>query len=157
MEINPAHISPCGLYCGVCGVYQATQDRNQKFLKVLLKMYKASLSGADHLTTEDLLCDGCRSERRSFFCRTCSIRDCSNEKKISGCHECNRFPCEHIKNFLVPTGKKVILRSIPYRRRNGTRKWIEDEEARYLCPGCNNKLFRGAKHCGECRKPVSLD
>ena len=157
MEINSAYISPCGLYCGVCGVYQATKDNNQKFLKVLLKMYKAFIPGANYLTTDDLLCNGCRSGRRSFFCKTCSIRDCSKENKYTGCHECDSFPCQLIQNFPVPAGKKVILRSIPYRKQHGTEKWIQDEEERYFCPECNNKLFRGAKRCTKCREAVSFD
>ena len=31
MEINPNFLAPCGLYCGVCGVYYATKDKNEKF------------------------------------------------------------------------------------------------------------------------------
>ncbi|OQW97906.1 MAG: hypothetical protein BWK74_05695 [Desulfobacteraceae bacterium A6] len=54
-------------------------------------------------------------------------------------------------------GKKVILRSVPYWREHGTKKWIEDEEARYLCHGCRHKLFRGAKRCNKCGISVDLD
>jgi hypothetical protein len=95
MKIKPAHVSLCVLYCGVCGVSSATQDNNQRFLKVILKMYQAVLPDTDHLTTDDLLCDGCHSARRSFFCRACSIRDCSQKKEYQGCHECSDFPCCH--------------------------------------------------------------
>ncbi len=54
-------------------------------------------------------------------------------------------------------GKKVILRAIPYRRKVGTEKWIQDEEARYFCPECNNKVFRGAVKCNQCKANLDLD
>jgi len=157
MDINPDLISPCGLYCGVCGIFYATRDNDQKFLQVLLKMYKARVPDPEQLTTDDLRCDGCHSDRRSFFCRTCSIRECSKDKRYTGCHKCHDFPCELIQNFPVPVGRKVILRSVPYRRKHGTEKWIQDEENRYYCPECNNRLFRGATRCNQCGKPVSPD
>ena len=31
MEVNPNFLAPCGLYCGVCGVYYATRDQNRGF------------------------------------------------------------------------------------------------------------------------------
>jgi len=31
MKINPDFLAPCGLYCGVCAVYYATRERNEKF------------------------------------------------------------------------------------------------------------------------------
>ena len=32
-------LAPCGLYCGVCGVYIATRDGNEKFKAILGKLY----------------------------------------------------------------------------------------------------------------------
>ena len=57
---------------------------------------------------------------------------------------------------VVVVGEKVILRSVPYWREYGTEKWIEDEYARYLCPGCGHKLLRDAKRCNKCGIPVDL-
>jgi hypothetical protein len=57
----------------------------------------------------------------------------------------------------MTVGKKVILRAIPYRRRVGTEKWIEDEEARYFCPECGNKVFRGVVKCNQCSAALYLD
>jgi predicted RNA-binding Zn-ribbon protein involved in translation (DUF1610 family) len=39
----------------------------------------------------------------------------------------------------------------------GTEKWIQDEEARYICPGCGNKAFRGAVKCNQCKGKLDLD
>jgi len=38
MEINPNFLAPCGLYCGVCGIYYATRDENEKFKNSLATM-----------------------------------------------------------------------------------------------------------------------
>jgi len=157
MKTEAELVAPCGLYCGVCGVYYATRDDNRKFLEKLVNVYKSNMPGMDNLTPEDLLCDGCLSDRKSIFCRICGIRDCVQAREYEGCNKCDDFSCEQIENFPMPVGKKVILRSVPYWREHGTKKWIEDEEARYLCPGCRHKLFRGAKRCNKCGIPVDLD
>jgi predicted RNA-binding Zn-ribbon protein involved in translation (DUF1610 family) len=54
-------------------------------------------------------------------------------------------------------GKKVILRAVPYRREFGIRKWIQDEEVRYFCPECGNKVFRGVVKCNQCKTMLDLD
>lgn len=157
MKVNPDFLAPCGLYCGVCGVYYATRDNNLKFLEKLVDVYKGNIPGFDDLTTDDLLCQGCLSGKTSIFCSACAIKDCTRNKGYQGCHECDQFPCGHINNFPMPVGKRVIMRAIPYWREHGTEKWVEDEEARYLCPECGNMVFRGAKRCNKCKTPVDLD
>jgi hypothetical protein len=160
MEIDPGFLAPCGLYCGVCGVYYATRDENEKFLEKLLNMYQSGMPGVDELaklTIKDLECEGCMSDRVSFFCRVCAIKTCTKEKGYAGCHECADFPCSHVENFPMPVGKKVIMRAIPYWREHGTEKWVRDEESRYLCPECGHQLFRGAKRCNKCKTPVDVD
>ncbi len=157
MEVNPNFLAPCGLYCGVCGVYYATRDQNRKFTEKLMGVYRGAMPGLENLSEEDLQCEGCLSEKLSVFCRACGVRDCTREKGYAGCHECDDFPCQLIENFPVPVGKKVILRAIPHWREHGTEAWVRDEEARYLCPECNHGLFRGAKRCNQCKTPVDLD
>jgi hypothetical protein len=157
MVIKPELVAPCGLYCGVCGVYYATRDNNLKFLEKLVNVYKSNIPGMDSLKPEDLLCDGCLSDRKSIFCRICAIRECVQQKGYEGCNECDIFPCRQIDEFPMPVGKKVILRTVPYWRQQGTQKWIEDEEARYHCPDCSNKIFRGAKRCNKCGISLDLD
>jgi hypothetical protein len=158
MEIDPGFLAPCGLYCGVCGVYYATRDENDKFLDKLLKMYQSNVPGQlEEVTIEDLRCDGCMSDRMSIFCRSCAIKSCTRERGYIGCHECDDFPCSHIETFPMPVGKKVITRAIPYWREHGTEKWVTDEESRYRCPECDHQLFRGAKRCNKCKTPVDVD
>ncbi|MDQ7781771.1 MAG: DUF3795 domain-containing protein [Desulfomonilaceae bacterium] len=142
-------LAPCSLYCGVCGILMAHRDNNDKFKERLASFYG--------VMPEDIVCKGCLSDQRFKFCETCSIRSCTEEKGLEGCHQCDDFPCSFIDNFPVPVGKKVILRAVPTRREIGTEKWVEQEEARYLCPNCGYGIFRGAKRCRSCKEPVDLD
>jgi predicted RNA-binding Zn-ribbon protein involved in translation (DUF1610 family) len=151
MEIDKELIPPCGLYCGVCGIMYATRDDNQKFRERLAPVYG--------LKPEEIYCEGCLAEgdKVFFYCRVCPIKSCTSEKGYEGCHQCDDFPCEHIENFPIPVGKKVIMRAVPRWREVGTEKWVEEEENRYVCPHCGAKLFRGATRCRECKKPVDVD
>jgi len=157
MEINPDFLAPCGLYCGVCAVYYATRDRNEKYKEKLVGVYKGKLPGAEDLSTDDIQCEGCLSDKPFGFCKSCSIRDCAQGRGYSGCHECDDFPCQFIEDFPMTVGKKVILRAIPHWRKWGTEKWVLDEKDRYICPECGHKLFRGAKRCNKCKISVDLD
>ena len=163
MAINPDFIAPCGLYCGVCAIYIANRDHNEKFKERLVGLYKGNvpgkgtLPGSAELSAADIKCGGCLSDNPFMHCRQCEIRNCTQAKGYTGCHECANFPCDHIVNFPMRVGKKVILRAIPYWREVGTEKWIEDEEARYICPECGNKLFRGVVKCNRCKSRVDLD
>ena len=162
MKIHPEQLAPCGLYCGVCRLFHATQDDDRTLLERLAKIYARRsptqrLPEIAPLTADDLLCDGCQSKRRSVLCRECSIRECAQEKGHRGCHQCTHFPCSLVDEFPVPVGKKVILRAIPYWREHGTEEWIKAEEKRYECPACGGRLYRGAQRCPHCKSPVEVD
>jgi hypothetical protein len=149
MAVNKALAAPCGLYCGVCGIYVATRDNNEKFKEKLAPVYGAK--------PEDLVCDGCLSQRVWAYCQACPIKSCCRDKKIEGCHQCNEFPCRFIDDFPVPVGKKVILRSIPRWRELSTEQWMQEEEKRYTCPKCGAAAFRGARRCRNCKEQFDLD
>ena len=161
--VNPDLIAPCGLYCGVCAIYIAGRDNNLKFKERLVNLYKGNVSGkgtlpnSQNLSTEDIQCHGCLSDQLFMHCRQCDIRKCTKDKGYTGCHQCDEFPCRYIDEFPMTVGKKVILRAIPYWREVGTEKWVKDEEARYVCPECGQKVFRGAVKCNQCKASLDLD
>lgn len=163
MEISPDFAAPCGLYCGVCAIFIAHRDNNQKLKEKLVSLYqggtpgKGLLPGSEDLTPDDIKCGGCLSDDTFFHCKQCEIRKCTKEKGYTGCHQCDEFPCQNIDNFSMEVGKKVILRATSYRREVGTEKWIQDEEARYFCPDCGAKAFRGAIKCNQCKTKLDLD
>jgi hypothetical protein len=156
MGVIPELLSPCGLYCGVCHIYQATQAGDMELLARLAHIYADRLPGLEGLTAQDTLCDGCLSERRFKFCRGCAIKDCAHSRGYEGCHECETFPCAKINEFPSPSGRQVMLRSIPYRREHGTVLWVQAEEERYRCPQCGTKLYRGASVCVHCHAELKL-
>lgn len=149
MEHGKELAAPCGLYCGVCGIRIAHVEHNEKFKERLTQVYGVGV--------EEIRCKGCLSDDVFFYCRTCPIKTCTQEKKIEGCFQCDDFPCKIIDDFPIPVGKKVILRSVPAWKKLGTERWMAEEEARYVCPKCGLKLFRGAKRCRNCREAVDLD
>ncbi len=163
MGINPDYAAPCGLYCGVCAILMAHRDNNEKFKSRLVNLYRGNIEGkgtlpqSGSLATDDIRCGGCLSDDLFMYCRQCGIRDCAQSKGYSGCHQCDDFPCGYIDDFPMTVGKKIILRAVPYRREHGTAKWMEDEEARYHCPQCGHKVFRGAARCNKCKAELDLD
>ena len=147
--MNKKLAAPCGLYCGICGVYVAHRDNNSKL--------KEKLAGVYDVTVEQVQCDGCLSNILFAYCETCSIRDCTIKKGIEGCYQCDDFPCKFIKHFPTVAGRPMMLRAIPAWRELGTERWMEEEERRYQCPHCGHKLIRGAKRCRNCNNQVDID
>ena len=163
MPANPDFAAPCGLYCGVCAIHIAQRDNNQKLKEKLVGLYqggtpgKGALPNSENLTADGIRCQGCLSDDRFMHCQQCAIRECTQAKGYVGCHQCADFPCGHIANFSMAVGKKVILRAIPHLRAVGVAQWMQDEEARYHCPDCGNKVFRGAFKCNQCGALLALD
>jgi hypothetical protein len=68
MNINPDFIAPCGLYCGVCAIYMAHRDNNQKFKERLVGLYKGevpgkgTLPGHETLSPEKIKCNQCKAK-----------------------------------------------------------------------------------------------
>ncbi|NPA24251.1 MAG: DUF3795 domain-containing protein [Deltaproteobacteria bacterium] len=164
MKVDEALLGPCGLYCGVCAIYIAHRDNNLKLKERLVILYKGGipgkgvLPGSEDLTVEDIRCDGCLSDDVFIYCRRCDIKSCTEEKGLAGCHQCGEFPCRSVtEDFPMAVGKKVILRAVPHLRKVGRERFIVDEEARYICPECGNRVFRGAMKCNRCKIALDLD
>jgi len=148
MTVDKKQLSPCGLYCGVCGILIAARDNNQKLKEKLAAVYG--------LKPGDIACQGCLSDQLFTYCRVCPIRKCAQEKSLEGCSFCSEFPCQFINDFPYPAGKEVIMRAVPEWKKLGTEKWVESELKRYSCTQCHAQLFRGAKRCHSCKEPVAL-
>jgi len=149
MSFDKEMVSPCGLYCGVCGVLIAHKENNQKLKEKLAPVYGVKV--------EEVRCKGCMSDEVFVFCQTCPVKACAKNHGYEGCYECNDFPCTNINEFPFPLAKKVMLRAIPRWQELGTERWLEEETSRYVCHNCGSKLFRGIKRCGNCKQPVDLD
>lgn len=152
-------MAPCGLYCGACGVYIATRDRNEKFKSVMGNLYGTR--------PEETECLGCMQpdppQKLYGFCKSCKIRECVRSKALYACHQCADWPCAMIRDFGLATGRRVMQRAIPLWRAKvaelgdaeGSVAWARAECERYHCPTCGYPLFRGAQRCRACKRPVA--
>ena len=82
--INQELVAPCGLYCGVCGIYCATESGDQPLKEKLAKAYGD--------TPDKINCRGCLSDSVYWYCAVCAIKSCTKEKGYSGCHQCDELP-----------------------------------------------------------------
>ena len=57
--MNTDLLAPCGQYCGVCGIYIASRDNNQKL--------KDKLANAYGVTPGKIVCKGCLSNERFVY------------------------------------------------------------------------------------------
>ncbi|MFC1825217.1 DUF3795 domain-containing protein [Thermodesulfobacteriota bacterium] len=142
-ETKQKLLAPCSLYCGVCGFFVAYRENDRGLKEKMAKFYGCS--------PEEVVCEGCFSDKRFKHCEVCAIRACASEKNIEGCHRCEEFPCRLIDDFSQPIAKKFILEGVPARKRLGKEKWVEEEENRYRCSKCGTIFFRGASYCTQCQ------
>ena len=152
-------MAPCGLYCGVCGVYLATRNVDPKFKALLGRLYGSA--------PEETECLGCMQpdppQSLYGYCRACPIRDCVRGRGQYSCHQCAEWPCALIADFPLATGRRVMSRAIPLWRDQvacrgvgaGDAAWARAECERYHCPDCGEPLFRGAQRCRACHAPVA--
>ncbi len=156
---NKNLMAPCGLYCGACGIYIATRDKNDKLKTALGNLYGTK--------PEETQCCGCMQadppEMLYSFCRSCKMRECVRSKGLYSCHQCQEWPCAMVENFGIATGLRVMKRTIPIWRakvealgdEQGSIAWARSECERYHCASCGNPLFRGAQRCRVCKKDVA--
>ena len=158
---NRELMAPCGLYCGVCGVYIATRDNNEKFKTVMGNLYGTK--------PEETECLGCMQpdppQKIYGYCKSCPIRDCIRAKDFYSCHQCEEWPCDLISNFAFATGRRVMENTIPLWRQKvselgdaaGSESWAREVCARYHCTSCGKPLFRGVQKCRACGRPVAAE
>lgn len=146
----------CGLYCAACPFFQATQKDDIATLEQWLHVYVRLFPAAAKITVDDMRCQGCHSDQQSWFCKHCAIRECTHEKRYSGCHVCDEFPCAIISMMPLAAEKKLILRAVAEWRELGTDAFLQQEEKRYSCPSCHQILSRGATECSHCHSPIVI-
>jgi hypothetical protein len=148
-------VAVCGLYCGACPMYIATQTGDEQKQRDLLKQFSA---GPMKLKLEDLLCDGCiGGDRVASFCRSCEMRACPNDKKdVVRCSDCSEFPCSRITSFNNDGmwHHAEVLNNLEQIRKMGIKEWAKYDEERWQCPKCRMPMAwydSECSHCGEKR------
>lgn len=106
----PELIAYCGLNCGECEAYHATQkDDKEEFAKIAADW--SERYGGD-TKPEDVICDGCStpSERKNSHYYKCNIRICAQEKGNDTCASCEEYICEKLERFFkeAPKAKETL-------------------------------------------------
>ena len=92
-------IAYCGLDCGECEGYLATQADDDERRAEVARQWSARYN-AD-IKPEQINCDGCRADGRKFFyCSDmCELRKCGLAKGVDNCAGCDEYPCDKLEAF----------------------------------------------------------
>lgn len=146
-NINPSTLrtaAVCGLFCPSCSFYIGTQEAPARLANLAQRLGKP---------VEDCRCDGCRSERTSFFCRTlCTFKACAGRKGVEFCGSCDEFPCEDLKKFqaLMPH-RAGLWDALARIKEVGWETWYAEAAKHYACPECgtiNSAYDLSCRSCG---------
>ncbi len=134
----------CGLFCPACHMYIATQEDPEK-LAMLSQRYRKSL--------DELRCNGCRSDKRCFFCKTvCTMAKCAAGKGVEFCGDCADYPCKDLKEFQSLMPHRIELWQNHARRKEvGLEAWYVEMVDHYSCPNCrtiNSAYDLTCRKCG---------
>ncbi len=142
IALNKGLASVCGLFCAACGVYYATQEKDEKKLQEIANKLGQPLSKT--------YCEGCRSNRKTATCKDCFIIKCAKEKGVAFCGECDTYPCQELKDFQKKMPhRKNIWKSQARIKEIGWEQWLNEMIDYYSCEKCNT--INGA-YDTECRK-----
>lgn len=106
-------IAYCGINCGECLAYIATQKNDDNERKKVAEQWAKQYN--PNITAKDINCDGCTSNSTRLFnyCKECKIRLCGIEKKVENCAYCGEYVCTNLTEFFKMAPKcKTVLDSI---------------------------------------------
>jgi len=125
---NSRLIAPCGINCGVCRTHM--RERNP--------------------------CPGCRADGKPKTRTTCKIKTCEKRisRKVDYCSTCTEFPCPTLSRLddryrtkyrMSVIGNLLMINDF------GFRKFVANENRRWICSACGGKLCLHEPRCPECR------
>ena len=144
LQPDKALSAVCGLYCPACKLFIGTREEPEQL---------ASLAQQIGKNVDELKCDGCRSDRLCFFCKTqCIMKPCAAEKGIDFCGECDEYPCDDIKKFQsARPHRRELWESQKRIKEEGYEKWFLYMTSHYACPECgvlNSAYNVACRRCG---------
>lgn len=104
----------CGLNCGKCSAYIATQNNDKEGLAKTAAQWSERFKVK--IKPADVICDGCATsgKRKASYCAMCEIRICCVEKGKKNCALCGEYICEKLGKFFkqAPEAKENLERVI---------------------------------------------
>jgi hypothetical protein len=136
-------VAVCGLFCPACGLFIGTIEDPER-LKGIAERIQQPL--------EKVICYGCRSDKRSFFCEhLCIMYKCAAEKGIDFCGACDEYPCESLKEFQAAMPHRIELWQAQERiKEAGYEKWYMEMLEHYSCPACGTINSAYDMACRKC-------
>jgi hypothetical protein len=129
--MNSSLIAQCGMNCGICMAY--LREKNK--------------------------CPGCRlfNAKEPVSIARCKIKNCEviRKSKIKYCFECSSFPCKNLKHLDKRYRTKYNMSEIEnldYIRKNGIRKFVQNEKMRWSCSECGRTICVHKGYCYSCGK-----
>ena len=92
----------CGLDCGDCEAYIATQKNDRAGLEAAAKKWTEQF-GAQNISAEMCICDGCPSGKRTSTAHAvnCAIRLCASARGVVTCAHCPDYGCVTLQGFFA--------------------------------------------------------
>lgn len=140
----------CGLFCPACTVYIGTTEATDR-LKIIAERFQKPI--------EEVQCEGCRSDKRCFYCRdSCRMGKCAQEKGVDFCGECGEYPCEDLKTFQTEAPHRIELWKSQERiKEAGYEKWYTEMIEYYSCPECDTLNSAYDLKCRSCGREPSCE
>ena len=122
-------VSVCGLFCPGCGIYYATLEKDEEYLK--------NIASSMNIPFEEVRCNGCRTETKMAHCKNCFMLKCATDKGLDFCGECTEYPCQEMKEFQSKMPHSVELWTSQDRIKEiGWEKWFIEMVHYYSCKEC---------------------
>ncbi len=132
----------CGLYCGACPCYIAS---NEGTLEELSKKFNRPV--------EELECYGCKITQTPLTGDDrCGILNCAVDRNLESCHECEDYPCDRLKNFQGDQAPhhSAIFKLFDQRKKLGVDAWFAEQKKRWSCTECESKTSWYDTTCIKC-------
>ena len=138
----------CGLYCGACYHYRASQPESRHMLA------EAARRGRP---LEGFACQGCRSQARYIHpgCAQCEIRACAEGRDVVHCGLCPDFPCHQLLAFQADgrLHHRDLLTHLKELTAKGTHAWLAEQALRWTCR-CGVGFSWYEEVCHQCGAPL---
>lgn len=119
----------CGLFCPACSVFIGTKEEPERLKGIAARTQQR---------LEEVQCNGCRTEKRCYYCAGCKKTGCAAEKGVEFCGECPDYPCQELKVFQAEMPHRIELWQYQERIKEvGYEKWYKEMLEHYSCPNCN--------------------
>ncbi len=125
--------APCGLDCFNCHFYLAHE-------KTEAKKTVEALSARYGIPFDVMLCGGCRIHngriplQKHVFGEShrCAAYECSQEKGLEFCSDCDRFPCDNLHPYADKAGDlphNIKVFNLCLIKKMGLQKWADSKAA----------------------------